>query len=175
MTSGQNGVDINNNYFSNITPGLYFTTATATGAFAFTVGASTGLLAADVTPALSNPAPAPVTVTPNQGQTLTLNFAAGSFHRRRHPAVYHWSRLIRGPNVTLAAGASLANYNADLIGGGVLIPEGTVIPDGMRFSGTLEGGATFDGSIRNRLGFGFSQLDGFGFINAEQAVSVPLP
>ena len=73
VTSGQNGVDINNNYFSNITPGMYFTTATATGAFAFTVGASTGLIAADVTPVLSNPAPAPVTVTPNQGQTLALN------------------------------------------------------------------------------------------------------
>ena len=34
---------------------------------------------------------------------------------------------------------------------------------------------TFDGRMRNRLGFGFSQLDGFGFINAEQAVSAPLP
>ena len=69
----------------------------------------------------------------------------------------------------------MAHYNADLFGGGVLIPEGTVIPDGMRFSGTLADGSTFDGIIRNRLGNGFSQLDGFGFVNAEAAVSASLP
>ena len=45
----------------------------------------------------------------------------------------------------------------------------------MRFSGTLADGSTFDGRIRNRLGAGFSQLDGFGFINAEAAVNAPLP
>ena len=40
--------------------------------------------------------------------------------------------LIRGPNVTLAAGASLANYNADLIGSGKhqLIPAYQPITDG---------------------------------------------
>ena len=73
-----------------------------------------------------------------------------------------------------ANGASAQNYNADNFGGGVLIPEGTVIPDGMRFSGTLADGATFDGRMRNILGFGFSQLDGFGFLNAEAAVKAPL-
>ena len=36
VTSGQNGVDASNNYFSNVTPGMYFTNVTATGAFAFT-------------------------------------------------------------------------------------------------------------------------------------------
>jgi hypothetical protein len=76
--------------------------------------------------------------------------------------------------VTAAAGASVANYNADNFGGGVLIPEGTIIPDGMRFSGTLEDLSTFSGIIRNRIGNGFSQLDGFGFINAEQAVVTPI-
>jgi hypothetical protein len=45
----------------------------------------------------------------------------------------------------------------------------------MRFSGTLADGATFDGRMRNRLGAGFSQLDGFGFVNAEAAVNAPLP
>jgi hypothetical protein len=83
--------------------------------------------------------------------------------------------LERGPNVATAGGAALASYNADLFGGGVLIPEATVIPDGMRFSGTLADGATFTGTMRNRLGIGFSQLDGFGFINAEAAVNAPLP
>ncbi len=77
VTSGQNGVDASNNYFSTVTPGLYFTTATAGGAFAFTPGASTGLLASDATAALSNPAPAPATVTASQGFTLTLYFRRG--------------------------------------------------------------------------------------------------
>ena len=106
---------------------------------------------------------------------MTLSFAAGSFVGGDILRFTIGRSLIRGPNVTLAAGASLANYNADLIGDGVLIPEGTSAADGIRFSGTLEGGATFDGRMRNRLGFGFSQLDGFGFINAEQAVMAPLP
>ena len=83
--------------------------------------------------------------------------------------------LERGPNVATAGGAALASYNADLFGGGVLIPESTVIPGGMRFSGTLADGATFTGLMQNRLGAGFSQLDGYGFINAEQAVAAPLP
>ncbi len=57
----------------------------------------------------------------------------------------------------------------------MLIPEGTIISDGMRFSGTLADGSTFDGVIRNRIGAGFSQLDGFGFVNAEAAVYAPVP
>lgn len=174
VTSGQNGVDASNNYFSNVTPGLYFTTATATGAFAFSQGNSVGLIAGDVTAALSNQAPSPATVTANQGQTLTLSFAAGAFTGGDIMRFTIGRGLIRGPNVTAAAGASATNYNADNFGGGVLIPEGTVIPDGMRFSGTLADGATFDGTMKNRLGSGYSSLDGFGFINAEQAVATPI-
>ena len=77
--------------------------------------------------------------------------------------------------MTIAAGSSVANYNADNFGGGVLIPENTVISAGMRFSGTLADGATFTGLMQNRIGAGFSQLDGYGFINAEAAVNAPLP
>lgn len=175
VTSGQNGVDASNNYFSNVTPGMYFTIATATGAFAFTPGTLSGLVPADMTAmTLTNPAPAPAAQTANQVQTLTLNFASGAF---AGGDIYRFTigrGLNRGPNVTAAAGAAGTNYNADNFGGGVLIPEGTVVPDGMRFSGTLADGATFDGRIRNRIGSGFSQLDGFGFMNAEQAVQAPL-
>ena len=56
----------------------------------------------------------------------------------------------------------------------MLIPEGTVINSGMSFSGTLSDATTFSGVIRNRIGAGFSVLDGYGFINAEAAVSLPL-
>ena len=177
VTSGRNGVDASNNYFSNVTPGLYFSTVTATGAFAFTQGASTGLVPSDVvTPVtLTNPAPLPASQTVGvQGQTLTLNFNTGAFGGGDVFRFTIGRGLTRGPNVTNANGASAANYNADNFGGGVLIPEGTVLPDGMRFSGVLQSGATFSGTMRNYIGFGFSQLDGFGFINAEQAVQTPV-
>lgn len=173
VTSGQNGLDASNNYFSNVTPGMYFTNVTATGAFAFTQGASTGIATSDASFALSNPAPAPANQTAGvQGQTLTLTFTPGSFAGGDVFRFTIGRGLIRGPQVTTPASAT--NYNADNFGGGVLIPENTVIPDGMRFSGTMADGSTFDGIMRNRLGFGFSNIDGFGFINAEAAVNAPI-
>ena len=44
----------------------------------------------------------------------------------------------------------------------------------MTFSGTTSGGGTFSGTINNKLGAGYSKLDGFGFLNAEAAVGAPL-
>jgi hypothetical protein len=173
VTSGQNGVDASNNYFSTVTPGMYFAIATAAGAEPFALGSGTvGLLLTDVVPVLTNPAPAPA--NPANGQTLTLTFTTGSFAGGEMLRFKIGRGIIRGPSVAVG-GASLANYNADLFGGGVLIPENITIPDGMRFSGTLADGATFEGIMKNRLGNGYSQLDGFGFLNAEAAVSAPLP
>jgi hypothetical protein len=45
----------------------------------------------------------------------------------------------------------------------------------MTFSGTTSTGGTFSGTINNKVGGGFSVLDGFGFLNAEVAVRAPLP
>ncbi len=173
VTSGQNGVDINNDYFNTVTPGLYFA-LTSTGGFAFTQGTHTGITNTNVgVPLLDAAAPAPAPV--GNGRRMTIAFLNNDFSGGDIFRFTIGRGLERGPNVATAGGAALAHYNADLFGGGVLIREGTVIPDGMRFSGTLADGATFDGRIRNRLGAGFSQLDGFGFINAEAAVNAPLP
>ena len=38
------------------------------------------------------------------------------------------------------------------------------------FFGTFQGGAPFRGRFFNLIGKGYSQLDGFGFVNAEAAV-----
>ena len=46
---------------------------------------------------------------------------------------------------------------------------------GITFTGTLADGNTFSGTISNRIGSGWSFLDGWGFINAQNAVSQPLP
>jgi hypothetical protein len=70
-----------------------------------------------------------------------------------------------GPNP--AAGGN----SADLLGGGVLIPSGQVVPGGASFFGTFDHGASFRGEFFNLIGKGYSQLDGYGFINAEAAVN----
>ena len=140
VTSGQNGVDGSNNYFSTITPGMYFAIATAAGSEAFALGSGTvGLTLADIVgagPVLSNPAPAPA--NPSNGQTLTLTFTPGSFTGGDLLRFKIGRGIIRGSS-TAAGGASAVNYNADLFGGGVVIPENITISDGMRFSGTLAG------------------------------------
>lgn len=71
------------------------------------------------------------------------------------------------------AGA-VAGGSADLLGGGVLLPSGEILPDGARFFGTFEDGTSFEGRMRNDLGTGYSPLDGYGFINAERAVNAVL-
>jgi hypothetical protein len=52
----------------------------------------------------------------------------------------------------------------------VLIPSGTVVRGGASFFGNFEGGSSFRGEFFNLIGRGYSQLDGYGFINAEAAV-----
>jgi hypothetical protein len=83
----------------------------------------------------------------------------------------------------LSPGVSLfrADHTADLVGDGVFIPEdpnGTNIQPGMTFNGTIVDGANtipFSGRIKNKIGHGYSVLDGFGFINAEAATAATLP
>ena len=73
------------------------------------------------------------------------------------------------------------DYSADILGSGVLIPEdpdGSSVQPGMTFSGTVVVGSTtypFSGRLTNKIGRGYSVLDGWGLINAEAAVSAPAP
>mgnify|MGYP000373130955 FL=1 len=68
-------------------------------------------------------------------------------------------------------GATSIQPIADLFGGGVILPTGVVVEDGMQFTGTTTSGATFTGRIRNRVGVGFSNVDGYGFIDAVKATA----
>lgn len=167
VTGGNNGLDASNAYFSNSFPGMVFPAATTS----FLVGdGSVGLTAADVTAATSNPAGPPSTT---QNYTLTLNFPNNNFTGGK---LLHFtiSRSIQH-SATLPSGGNAFNYSADLFGGGVLIPEGTIINPGMAFRATLGDGAVLNGNLVNSIGQGYSKLDGFGFINAQAAAAQPLP
>ena len=55
-------------------------------------------------------------------------------------------------------GATSTSFTmADLFGGTLLLPDGTVTKRGMTFSGTTSGGGTFSGSINNRIGAGWAR------------------
>jgi len=178
VTGGNNGLDATNSYFSNLYPGMIWSTGTK----AFTVGGgSVGLTQADVAATFSNTAPpgtAPSTTLP---LTMTLTFPNPNFTGGKVLRFTVGRGVLHNSSVTgtvpgngPTGGAATTQFSADLFGGGVVIPEGTVINDGMTFSGTLNDGSTFSGVIRNRIGAGYSNLDGYGFINAQAAAAAPL-
>jgi len=130
----------------------------------FVVGRTSGLTAADVTATFSLPADPPGLA--GQWKQLDLSFAAGSFASGDLLSfgVDRDEADVAGP------GGAAGGNSADLLGGGVLIPSGRVVPGGASFSGRFEGGLSFKGEFFNLIGNGYSQLDGFGFVNAEAAV-----
>ena len=77
-------------------------------------------------------------------------------------------------NAVTSATTGSAYYVADIFGGGVILPEGTVVSAGMTFSGTTADGGTFSGTIKNNIGAGWAKTDGYGFVNAQAAVTAPL-
>jgi subtilase family protein len=181
VTGGNNGLDESNHYFSNIYPGLVFDPALQP----FILGDLVGLRPGDVVATTSHPARAPST---GQLWTLNLRFPQrklqdglllrfGIGRDEQHTArVGTFDNPLGGfPFAGPDSGTTFPNGSGDLWGGGVLIPEGFLIRDGMRFSGKLDDGSAFSGTMRNRIGRGYSVLDGYGFINAETAVSLPLP
>ncbi len=149
-------------------PGLVFDNRAPTLGFPFTLGDLTGVMAGDIMGNLSNPAPPPAIVG-NHFYTLTIDIVPGAltsgegfnFGQDRDEADAF------GPNGTVGGNS------ADLLGANVLIPEGTIAEGGMTFSGMTSEGA-FSGIFRNKIGSGYSVLDGYGFINAEAAVNEPL-
>ena len=131
---------------------------------AFTIGsASTNTTA---TAAFSNLAGAPSNGT-NQYWTMTLTF--DSTFTTGNVLRYTVGRDVQH-SAALPNGTTAVSYLGDLLGGGVQLPSGSVLPNGMTFSGTTSGGGAFSGVIRNRIGQGYSPVDGYGFINAQTAV-----
>ena len=173
-TGGNNGLDVTNTYFDNLYPGIVFEPNTK----AFIVGDKSDIPAGDVSAAFSNQAPLP-SVT-GQFWTMALNFTNDSLTNGKTlrftvgHGPQHNSTVTNG--IGPDGGATSTSFTqADLFGQETLLPEGTKVRTGMTFSGTTSGGGTFSGTINNKVGAGFSKLDGYGFINAQTAVSLPLP
>jgi hypothetical protein len=130
----------------------------------FVVGRTEGLTPADVSASFSIPADPPGVA--GQWKQLDLTFAPGRFDSGDLLSfgVDRDESDVAGPN-----GAAGGN-SADLLGGGVLIPSGRIVPGGARFFGRFQSGFPFRGEFFNIIGRGYSQLDGYGFVNAEAAV-----
>ena len=175
VTDGTNGLTTpasgQSTYFSLSTPGVVFDT----GDEPFTLGtSSSSLTTATVTSSVSA-----------DKFTLTLTFSAGAFVGGDDLRFTIGRDEYEGATSPPAAGGTVTNGSADIIGGGVSIPDGAINTQvGMTFSGTTSTGATFGSTspgltgqtatIRNRIGAGYSALDGYGFINARTAVTLPL-
>ncbi len=132
---------------------------------AFVIGRAAGIAPADVTNVFTMPADPPGVA--GQWKQLNLSFSSGAFGSGDLLAfgVDRDEADAAGP-----VNGAVGGNSADLLGGGILIPQGTFAPGGATFFGSFEGGGTFGGRFHNHIGKGYSQLDGYGFINAEAAV-----
>ncbi len=132
----------------------------ATG-FPFTVGSASGLYASDVTASFAGRSGL---AAEGQYRTMTLTFKGGL--RKGDSIRFGVDRDL----AQTAYGNASEGNSADLLGGGVVVPQRTAKAGGLRFTAVLTDGKKFSGVIANRLGSGFSPVDGYGLIDAEKAV-----
>ncbi len=153
------------------TPGLVFDFRPANGttSFPFTLGTLRGISAPNITATSSDQAPAP-SVT-NQFKKLILTFTPGSLTGGKG---FNFNIDRDEASSSALPAASGGGNSADLFGGGVILPSG-VIGGGVTVTGFLENGSPFSGIFVNRIGAGYSTLDGFGFIDATRAVNLATP
>jgi subtilase family protein len=135
----------------------------------FVVGTASGLSPSDVRARFQLPASPPGVV--GQWRQLRLNFLAGSFGNGDLLGF----AADRDEADAFGPAGAVAGGSADLLGNGVVLPSGEMLPGGARFFGSYEDGSTFEGRFQNQIGRGYSPLDGTGFINAEAAVNSVLP
>ncbi|MET0837889.1 MAG: S8 family serine peptidase [Marmoricola sp.] len=132
--------------------------------FPFTVGAvSGGLSKSSVTPTFSVPGGG--SAVAGQYRRLTVSFKNG---------LKSGQGLRFGVDRDIAAspyGGTNEGNGADELGGAIFMPQGTGSPQGMVFVATLSNGKKISGVFTNKLGSGWSPVDGFGVINAEKAVN----
>jgi len=137
--------------------------------FPFTVGdVSAGIDPGAVTATFAKPAPAPA--VDGQFSEMTIHFAPGSLTAGRFV-----NFGVDRDEVLSAFGDSEEGNSADLLSDGVKTPQDRVAKGRVRFEATLSTGRTIKGAFVNRVGFGFTPLDGFGFLDAVRAVGAGAP
>jgi hypothetical protein len=70
-----------------------------------------------------------------------------------------------------AAGDAREGNGADSLGGQTFIPQRIPEPIGVAFAGTRTDGKQFLGAILNRIGSGWTPVEGYGVVDAQKAVT----
>jgi hypothetical protein len=127
--------------------------------FPFTIGSTDGgLQASTVSASYEDP------TGTGQYRRLVLTFSKG-FERG--------DRLEFGIDRDLArsgAGTADEGNGADELGGATLLPSGRKVKDGLTFTVRRTSGGRTSGELRNDLGRGFERVDGYGLVDAGEAV-----
>lgn len=138
-------------------PGLY-----RDGGFPFTVGHAHGVKLESIKASFSGRFPG---LTKGVFQNMTVRFgkqltkgAAFGFGIDRDAAL--WAPTL----------PAIEGNNADELGGAYAIPSGKKMVAGLKFTVKLANGKSFSGRFSNKLGHGWTPVDGYGVVNAEQAV-----
>ncbi len=135
----------------------------------FAVSDLMGLAAENITAKGVNQAPPPAIVD-KHFFTYQLDFTAGSF---RFGESFKFGTDTDLLDAVGPAGSAFGN-SADLLGAGYSIQQGRLLDGGMRVKAVFENGRTAEGIFRNRLFPSFSPLSGYGFIDAQRAVTLAL-
>ena len=133
------------------------------GGFPFTVGQVFGGLRATQV-AASFSVPAGGDSAEGQYRRMTVRFASGL--RTGQGVKFGVDRDL----AVSGFGGSDEGNGADELGGATFLPSGRVAPEGLSFVATRTDGTLVRGRLANRLGAGFSPVDGYGVVDAEKAV-----
>ena len=101
-----------------------------------------------------------------QYRHLTLRFASGL--RNGQTLQFGVDRDLA--DTGSAVQGSAEGNGADELGGATFLPQRLAVPLGMRFVAKRSDGRLIVGAIGNRLGKGWTPLDGYGMVDAERAV-----
>jgi Subtilase family len=132
------------------------------GGFPFTVGATDGVKPSSIAASFSGRLQG---LPEGVWQHLTL-----TFHNNLNRGQSFGFGIDRDAALWAPSLPAIEGNGADELGGAFAIPDGTAQTQGMRFTGVLANGRTISGRFVNQLGSGWTPVDGFGVINAEQAV-----
>ena len=133
--------------------------------FPFTVGAaSPGIGGGDVSASFALPGIG--NANRQQYEHMTLNLRPGKLTSGRSVSF----GVDRDEAVT-AYGVALGGNSADQLGQQVTFPTGATVGAGMVFTARTSTGRIIIGALRNQIGSGWTPVDGYGYINAEAAVT----